>query len=472
MPLALGGDARVHREHLERGSPRAIRADDAGVEAIEHVVDLPLVHVYPLDPLRVLLGEAEHEIDGLLRARLRLRQRDLALLGDELDDAAGLGQPDRALHRLQQRVGAARAEAVGVRVVVQAPETRLALGLRQEGGGVTADVRSVEEIGSHDRAATAAGADDVVVERGLLRVFAGRLRGGVDLVPRRDVLDPGVLLVEGLPRLRVLRLRRAFALLAGADLAARVLERDKRADAVAASGLQPRVEAGRLGQHRAPRRNEARVAELQDLEVLVAEGGLVVVGDADRGQLPVGLHLLEDDRFLERLPALKRVGHDYGQEQPGVLGLGERAPGGARELERHELAAGAGQRNRLRDRKGLAAARDREHAVADVGAIEGHGDAGLERTGHAEVRRGDSAGGDRTRDERRRRERAALGGAGLAQALVGAIVVGEAVAVSVGDRYVDRRSAGHLVTDGIGDTDAHGKVAGIWVGDVLSGTPS
>src|SRR3954453_14681289 len=102
--------ACVPREHVERRARRAVGADDAGVEAVERVVDLPLVHVYPLDALRVLLGEPEHVVDRLLRTRLRLRQCDDALLRDELDDATGLGQPDLALDALQKRVRAARAE--------------------------------------------------------------------------------------------------------------------------------------------------------------------------------------------------------------------------------------------------------------------------------------------------------------------------------------------------------------------------
>src|SRR3954447_9819327 len=230
MLLALARDAGVEREHLEGRARRAVGPDHAGVEAIEDVVDLPLVHVYPLDARRVLLGQPEHVVHRLLGARLRLRQRDLALLGYEANDAAGLRQPHLALDRREQRLGAARAEAVRVRVVVQTPETRLALGLREERSRVTADVRGVQQVGRDQRAAVAARAHDVVVGGRHLGVLAGRLGCRIDLVPRRDVLDPPVLGMERPPGPLVLRARRALALGARAGLAARVLERDERPD--------------------------------------------------------------------------------------------------------------------------------------------------------------------------------------------------------------------------------------------------
>src|SRR3954452_13158179 len=140
MASALARDAGVHRQRVVRRPPLAVRADDAGVEAIEDVVDLPLVHVYPLDPRRVGFGQAEHVVDRLLGTRLGLRQRGLAPLRDEADDATGLRQPDGALDRLQERVRAARAEAVRVGVVVTAPQPRLALRPREERRDVATDV--------------------------------------------------------------------------------------------------------------------------------------------------------------------------------------------------------------------------------------------------------------------------------------------------------------------------------------------
>src|SRR3954466_15609282 len=95
---ALARDACIQREDVEGRARRPVGPDDAGVEAVEAVVDLPLVDVYPLDPGRVLLREAEHVVHRLLGTGLALRQRDLAALGDELDDTAGFRQPDGALH--------------------------------------------------------------------------------------------------------------------------------------------------------------------------------------------------------------------------------------------------------------------------------------------------------------------------------------------------------------------------------------
>src|SRR3954452_12579543 len=97
MASALARDAGVHREGVVRRPPLSVRADDAGVEAIEDVVDLPLVHVYPLDPRRVGFGQAEHVVDRLLGTRLGLRQRDLALLRDEAAAPPGLLHQARAL---------------------------------------------------------------------------------------------------------------------------------------------------------------------------------------------------------------------------------------------------------------------------------------------------------------------------------------------------------------------------------------
>ena len=85
-----------------------------------------------------------------------------------LDDPAGLGEPDVALDRAQQRLRAARAEAVGVDVVVQAPDHAALADRLLERLDPLRQLRAVEEVGGDDPAAVAVLAQrEVVLRRAL-----------------------------------------------------------------------------------------------------------------------------------------------------------------------------------------------------------------------------------------------------------------------------------------------------------------
>ena len=108
------------------------------------------------------------------RGRARIQRLRGALLvareaAAERDDAAGLGQPDVARHGIEQRAQAAAAEAVGVGVVVQAPDRRLAVEAAAVAREVARHPRLVEQVAGQHRAAVALRLDDVVV--------VGRARG-------------------------------------------------------------------------------------------------------------------------------------------------------------------------------------------------------------------------------------------------------------------------------------------------------
>src|SRR5437868_4310818 len=75
---------------------RAVRGDQAGVEAVAGPGLAPLVDVHARDPRRQA-SEPEDEVDRPPGAAHAWPQRDLARRGREADDAAGLGQPDLAL---------------------------------------------------------------------------------------------------------------------------------------------------------------------------------------------------------------------------------------------------------------------------------------------------------------------------------------------------------------------------------------
>src|SRR5262249_10575137 len=116
--LALGLLAAPGLALLDDRVARPDRAVGVDQARVERAAGAPAEDVQALDAL-VELGDREH---ALVRGRgARDVEREAAA---ELDDAAGLGQPDLALgtDRLEHLLRAARAEAVDVGVRVQTPD--------------------------------------------------------------------------------------------------------------------------------------------------------------------------------------------------------------------------------------------------------------------------------------------------------------------------------------------------------------
>src|SRR5436190_699175 len=279
------------------GLARLALRHEARVEAGGHAAE-PRVDVEPLDLLDAP-GDPEHV----------LRRLQLAALGGleagELEDAASLGEPDLlAAEGLDQGLGAGRAEAVDVRVVVDAADRARALvvvpegldvaGRRAEGRVLGARVVGlVEHVGRDDRAALEDLARDGGEARRRLRILVGRLREVVDLVPRDDVLDVREALLERLQRALILLRRRqlaldlpaVLALVADRGVAARVLERHERRDPLCLRGADVRGDAidlvVALAADRVPGHDETRLLDAEIREQRVREHLRVVLGDAD-----------------------------------------------------------------------------------------------------------------------------------------------------------------------------------------------
>src|SRR4051812_18569626 len=286
---------------LHHGPARALAAvggDQAGVEVRVRLGGREVVDVEPLDAL-VGLGDGEHAAQRPGRARRAERERVA-----ELHDAARLGQPDLALaRRAQQRLGALGREAVGVRVVVDAPDLRERPGLlgeRPDEGHRRLDVVLVEDVERDDPAGALellAGLDGRVVVGGRrARLVADRLAdddprrpgahdalAAVGLVPRRDRLDLRIGLHERRQVLRELRRRRDVPLTA---LRVRVLEGDEDVLPGARRVGDPvaqrcALRAARAERHHVVGRDVAGDAGLEPLVVGVLEAAGDLVADAD-----------------------------------------------------------------------------------------------------------------------------------------------------------------------------------------------
>ena len=108
---------------VQRRARAPIRAQEAGVEAVSGEVDLPLVDVNPLDTWE--FGRQRQHVARRAGCALDVGREDLASARcHEADNPARLGQPDLAGDRRKQPARAGVAEAVDVRVVVQAPDPR------------------------------------------------------------------------------------------------------------------------------------------------------------------------------------------------------------------------------------------------------------------------------------------------------------------------------------------------------------
>src|SRR5918912_3867145 len=115
---------------VERRPQTATRVEQARVPARRAPGRLPLVEVDAGDA-RAEAAEPER----VLRAQVRVRravadrpQHPAALVDAPEHDAASLGEPDLPTHGPEQRERALRRQAVGVGVVVDAPDPRLDVG--------------------------------------------------------------------------------------------------------------------------------------------------------------------------------------------------------------------------------------------------------------------------------------------------------------------------------------------------------
>src|SRR4051812_18494969 len=287
--LAVAGARALALHDRVAGALRAVRVDQAGVEVVAGAEGrVELVDVEPLDPA-VGLGEGEHAPERLRRAAGAARERP-----PELDEAAGLGQPNLAAPRGEHAARARGREAVRVRVVVE-PENR-----RPRAGEVPeladradrlADVLLVEHVQGHDLRPGAVEdlAHRLEVGREPLLLAARRLTGdaagpalaAVDLVPDRDLLHGRERLVELRDLALVLGDRRQVALTAAA---VRALEGDE--DALVGRlrrrdpGLRVGEVAGRV--HHVVGRDVTGRLELQRREERVREGRRLLVAHAER----------------------------------------------------------------------------------------------------------------------------------------------------------------------------------------------
>src|SRR3954453_12194467 len=299
MPEALGQLA----QRLVGRPQRALERDDPRVEEVTLVVLAPLVVVKALDPAAVLLGDLVGVRRPLPLPRSARLERHLPALQAERVDAARLRDPDLALlgDALQHEGGAGGAAGVGVRVVVEAPRLRVvaAAGVLEEQSdpllhallvarahrAALVAYALVEQVGTADAAVAAAPLERGPVERRRLLQRArlggaGRLRGAVGLVPEVELLDERELLAEELEGLRVGLGARDRARPRGAAAVAGGVEGDERLQLGLLDGVHPLLDPPVVVDDRVPRHDQARAPDVQLLEVGVAERGRVLVTDA------------------------------------------------------------------------------------------------------------------------------------------------------------------------------------------------
>ena len=267
------------RNCLRPGRDSPFGADQAGVEARVARLAEPAVDVDPLDAL-VLLREREH----VLRPRGGALQRVREARRLELDEAAGLGEPDLALGDGRDVAHALALAAVDVLVVVQAPDAALALRGALELAQVALDVARVEHVSRHDRALLAHALHGLVVPGRQLRLAVRRLGDVVDLVPRREHLGVRELLAEALDRglvgLGARRLARLRLLVLVVDETTTMrVEGDQHLLLVGARGVHEAGDFGVLERllRVIPRDDVAHSLELQLLPARLIEHGRVLL---------------------------------------------------------------------------------------------------------------------------------------------------------------------------------------------------
>ena len=158
----------------------------AGVHARGAAGADPVVDVGAIDLVAVAAQQREQVARAVGGARWAAAERP-----PELDDAAGLGQPEAragvAAHRRHDRARAAGGAAVDVGVVVDPDQTRRGAGAarqrRVEAVDVAGRVGQVEHVEGDDRAAAADRAHLHEVVGRALGVAPRRLRGVIGLVP-------------------------------------------------------------------------------------------------------------------------------------------------------------------------------------------------------------------------------------------------------------------------------------------------
>ena len=276
-------------DHEVRPAGCAVLVHDPRVEAPSAAE--PLVDVEARDPraqatpLRVVAaGQTEHPACEPRGARLRVGE-----LGAELDDPAGLRQPDLARHGLQHQAGVSGGTAVDVLVVVQPPQPWPARRPPEEGPQIPPHVRGVQHIGRQhsEMTATALAAQHPVVPNGEARRPERRLGDVVDLVPRRVRAHPRVEVVEPPDRRAIGASARCPAGAAGRVAAAVEApavrrERHQHALPVRASGVHERRHLGLLaGSRPIPGHDVADVLEAQALPRGVTEHHGILFADAD-----------------------------------------------------------------------------------------------------------------------------------------------------------------------------------------------
>src|SRR5947209_744731 len=150
-------------EHAERRARLSAARHEARVPRLRVRARVPLVEVDAGDTRAQARDGAQDEARDLRRVGRALRQRDRGLVVAR-DETAGLGQPDLALGRLQQRGDGLGLQAVGADVVVQPPVARLA-GDLDEAPHPLGDARQIQQVGAEDVTARAGVLERQVVAR-------------------------------------------------------------------------------------------------------------------------------------------------------------------------------------------------------------------------------------------------------------------------------------------------------------------
>src|SRR4051812_41791187 len=101
-------ELRLDREVSRPPRPRVGDVEVAYQSRVEPAArdrSAPVVDVHALDPLAVLLRQAEHPLDGRVLTRLAEREQRVPVGEHELGDPAGLREPHLAADRLKQALG-------------------------------------------------------------------------------------------------------------------------------------------------------------------------------------------------------------------------------------------------------------------------------------------------------------------------------------------------------------------------------